>query len=472
MMPRRAAPWLLAMALTGFPVAGAYAQGPARPPTIPFDGVEVFRYVLNNAKLAPVEQIADLDKLDAGDVVLIVFGPTDPLDQVRPLVGDFRKFQARGGSLLVASDYAGALPEWGLRISGDTMHQDRRTAFRGESECPLIAELDRRRPSEFRALLKGLATNRPSYFEADQFKKERRLRILASFPDDTDTWAARKPAEAVPGFREPYILYNTGDADKAGRVMLIPGHGLFANGMLLQRQADNFDFAVDCVRWLSKRPDGEPRRHALFIVDSKVVSSFDVSLKPPIPLPTVQLVNQLLDGIQKEGLVFRLLSGNVSVRPFAGGALVVLTVLLLLCGAAKLAGQRYHVDPQSALLTGAFVRPTRTVPFIAERRLSQLERDALWEEGRALVRQWFFEVFDIPPADWDGPLGQQEPRFEVTGGSWFAQRRLRLKAEALWQLAGQRNPTQMSWSDLVRLIADLKALGEAVQEGRLSEPEV
>jgi len=29
----------------------------------------------------------------------------------------------------------------------------------------------------------------------------------------------------------------------------------------------------------------------------------------------------------------------------------------------------------------------------------------------------------------------------------------------------------MSWSDLVRLIADLKALGEAVQEGRLSELE-
>ena len=70
--------------------------------------------------------------------------------------------------------------------------------------------------------------------------------------------------------------------------MVIAGHGLFTNGMLLQADNDNFEFAVTCLRWLGDGPDG-PRRQALFIVDGEVIQTFDGSLKPPLPplLPPV-----------------------------------------------------------------------------------------------------------------------------------------------------------------------------------------
>ena len=45
--------------------------------------------------------------------------------------------------------------------------------------------------------------------------------------------------------------------------------GLFANGMLLQRDADNFDFTVDCLRWLGQRPDKKPRQCTFDQVEKK-----------------------------------------------------------------------------------------------------------------------------------------------------------------------------------------------------------
>ena len=456
-------PWFLAIVAFGLPRCMAAAQEPKRP-TIPFDGVEVFRYILDNSGLSPIRDIADLKDHESSDVVVILFGPFDRLAEVRRVVGDLRKFQAKGGSVLVASDYPGKLPDWGMRIAGHTMTQDRNTAFRNEPECPLIPKLRAEAPREFRSLTHGIATNRPSYFLLDTVPNWRRP-VLADFPLDTQSNAS----QLAPGW--PYIVYNPGDTERAGRVLLIPGHGLFANGMLLQRDTNNFDFAVDCVRWLSKRQSGEPRRHALFIVDGEVIPTFAVSLKPPlppVPLPTVQIVNWLLDGVQKEGLVFRLLRDNeISVRPWAAAVLVGLTVLLLLYGATRLASQRHHVDPHSALLTGAFAAHGEPDPLAWQQQRSQIERDALWAEGRALVRQWFFETFGIAPGDWDGPLAAQEPAFEVSGCGWWEGRRLRRQAETIWHFAGQRNPRPFSWNDLVRLTADLKALSEAAREGHL-----
>src|SRR5205085_1935806 len=116
---------------------------------------------------------------------------------------------------------------------------------------------------------------------------------------------------------------------------------------------DNFFFADNCLRWLLRGPDDAPRTHVLFVVDGQVTRSFDVSLKPPlppIPLPTVQLVNQLVSGVEREGLVFRILQDHVDVRRVAGITSIGLTILLMVYGIKKLTEQRYHAETRSVLL--------------------------------------------------------------------------------------------------------------------------
>ena len=47
----------------------------------------------------------------------------------------------------------------------------------------------------------------------------------------------------------------------------------------------------------------------------------------------------------------------------------------------------------------------------------------------------------------------------MTGARW--------QIDRLWRLAGQEEPTRFSWRDLVRLTAELQALDQAFQQGRL-----
>ncbi len=241
--------------------------------------------------------------------------------------------------------------------------------------------------------------------------------------------------------------------------------------MLLQTDNDNFRFADDCVRWLREGPQRRPRRHALLLVDGDVVKSFDTSLKPPnlptppIPTPTIQIVNHLLAGIEREGTLFRVLRDTMDVGNAVRFSLVLLTVALLCYGAKKVVEQRHHAEAGALLLTGPHAASPDRSPLARQRFQSQVARNALWEEARALVRAWFHQMGGIPPADWDRPA--LEPCAIEAGGGWWQRRRLRRQVEQLAQFAGHRIPTAYSWVELVRLTKTLEALTAAVRAGQL-----
>ena len=53
-------------------------------------------------------------------------------------------------------------------------------------------------------------------------------------------------------------------------VLVVAGHGMFMNGMMVQSDNDNFDFANNAVRWLRESSTGIRRGGAFFVVDSEV----------------------------------------------------------------------------------------------------------------------------------------------------------------------------------------------------------
>src|SRR4051794_2998376 len=86
-------------------------------PTIPFEGTEVFRYLLHKVgKATPVKSFEEFANLPPEDTTLVVFGGLDPLDRL----GDLLRWQKRGGTILVASDYPdrGHLRPWHLSVAG------------------------------------------------------------------------------------------------------------------------------------------------------------------------------------------------------------------------------------------------------------------------------------------------------------------------------------------------------------------
>jgi hypothetical protein len=479
---RRLAPWLIAAALCAGR-ASAQEAGPL--PTIPADGTDVFAYLLKARGFTPVPSIAHLQNLAAPETVVIILGRPDALQNLRRVVGSLRLFQERGGNVLLATDHPTALADWLLTVANDTVQQDPASAYRHNPECPVIGTLEPTRPAAFHKLPKGLATNRPSYFlePAPLIAARRWLEPLAVFPSGCH--AARSGQRLGLGLQERaavYILLAPEGKGVAGRAVLMAGHGLFTNAMLLQTDNDNFEFALACLRWLGEGEGGQPRRHALLVVDGEVIPSFDNALKPPpppgvppIPVPTIQLVNRLLHGLEREGFFFQVLRDNVNVHRFAQWAVAGLTVLLLLYGAKKLGEQRHHAEAGSVLLVGPFAAPAESSPLLAQRHRSQLERDAFLEQAVALARQWFLEACGIGPADWDrAPRDAREatagpPAAELAGG-WLERFRMRRRLDRVWDLACRRtagSAVRFTWGELVRLTGTLQELRRAIHEGRL-----
>jgi hypothetical protein len=463
--------WLLPLLLALAPAGVAPAQESDEVPTISIDGPDVFCYLLQQRKLTAIPAIEELRTLAQEDTIVILFGEMNVLKKLRPaLGGDLRQYQKQGGSILFASDFRVPLTEWGVVVSGDRIQQEQKQAYRENVECPLIRALEPQQPLEIPLLPRGLATNRPSDFRVNPrtFVNAVALRPMASFGADCAATEAR--IRNAQGGVEPapmrYAYSVRQDAPEHGRALLFAGHGIFTNGMLLQKDNDNFDFAAECLRWLSVRPDGTQRTHALFIIDGGVIPTFDVSLKPPvppIPRPTIAVVNQLLRGMEKEGILFHILGDTVDVQRAVQVGLIALTIGLSFYGAKKLAEQRYHPETGSALVVGPNAAAANIAPLSQQRLQAQVRYDALWGEARALVRAWFFDVGGIALDDGEH---RRVPEFSVAGG-WWQRYRMRRQVSRLAQLAAQREPTPFSWRELVRLSGTLHALRDAVREGRL-----
>jgi hypothetical protein len=463
--------WLAAVVVFGISGLPAAAQDKAKPPVVAFDGPDIFCYLLNSRHFSPILSIDALRSADALDTMVVVFGQFN--------LPEFAAFRQRGGSMLVASDRHDTLIE-GLVVDGRRVIQETEHAYRENRECPRIAALEPDGPADFHHLAKGLATNRPSFFRVEQPTAGRLvhhdgLRAVAGF-DRTCFPDGAKEVRAIvwPNGKVllPYIIAaGEGDAHH-GRAILIAGQGLFTNGMLLQTDNDNFPFAVECLDWLGKRADGKTRKHALFIVDGKVIDTFDVGLNPPplplppIPTPTIAVINHLLHGIEQEGILFRILEDSVNVQSAVRYALILLTLLLVCYGAKKLTEQRHHSESGSVLLAGPYALPPEMAPLARQRARAQVDVGALGAEAQAVVRTWFLETCSVPVSAWESAPASAAPDAFITGGWWDCYRVRRLLTQ-LAVIAGQRGPAVFSWVEMVRLTKTLQGLNAAVQEGRL-----
>jgi hypothetical protein len=464
--------------LLAIPVSPALGQQDDKAPAIPFEGAEVFAYLLKSRGYAPVPTVADLDKQAPEDTVIVLIGR---LDGLNPLVAALRALQVQGFSVLLASDYAHRLNDYNLRIAAGEVQNHFDGVYRGRLGCPLVKEFEPGAPQDLRPLAHGLAMNRPSYF-VTAGERPRGLQLLAGFKIGQHTagrWDVYTGARAMVehAAERPdgwLILPNAYSADRsatvAGRAVLIAGSGMFTNGMLLQPDNDNLPFATECLDWLGQRPDGTQRRHALLIVDGTLMRSFDVGLDPPLPVPpipapTIGIINQLLHGIEREGILFRILEDMADVRLAVRFGLSALTVGLLCYGAKKLTEQRHHSEKGSALLSGPYAVPPDVAPLTEQRARSQIERNALGAEARALVRAWFLEACGMAPGDWDRTPVLPPPEAIVTG--WWQRVRMRRQIARLARLAGPAMPASFSWVEMVRLTKVLQSLTAAVHEGRL-----
>jgi hypothetical protein len=478
MSVRRALSWLLAVGLLAVPVRPALGQPDEHAPAIPFEGTEVFAYLLKSRGYAPVPTVADLHKETPEDTLIILLGRLDGQDG---LIAQLRDLQIAGYNVLLASDYAHRLDAYGVAIAGRDVRTHADECYRQKFGCPLIKALEPNASQALRPLTQGLGTNRPSYF-VPTGPRPPRLQLLAGFKVGRRIGAglvtySSDPAMLEHAVRRPdgwLILPNAyiadSDAQAAGRAVLIAGSGVFTNGMLLQPDNDNLPFATECLDWLGQRPDGTPRRHALLIADGTAISSFDVGLDPrlpmpPIPAPTIGIINQLLHGIEREGILFRILEDMADVRLAVRFGLIALTVGLLCYGAKKLTEQRYHGEKGSALLSGPYAVPPDAAPLSEQRARAQIERNALGAEARALVRAWFLETCGMAPADWDHKPTSPPPEAIVTG--WWQGMRMRRQIARLARLARPSVPTAFSWVEMVRLTKVLQSLSAAVHEGRL-----
>jgi len=457
---------LLVVVCLGMLAAPACAQQDPPPPAIPFDGPDVFCYLLKSRKFTPIRSVEALKDHDADDTLVVIFGV--------PGVPELAAFRDGGGNVLIASDNQGAeLDDW--TVAGKRITQHSAKAYRRNSECPSIGTLEQARPAGLPQLTKPLATNRPSFLQPAQRNdlnhplQRQGISIVARF--DGTCAPAGSNAKGRPRIDMlPYIIAYSEHDKRLGRALLVAGQGQFANGMLLQTDSDNFAFAVHCLDWLGKSPDGRRRTHALFVVDGRVIDSFDVSLNPPPlpipPLPTIALVNRLLQGMEQERIPLHILKSTGDVRTAVRIAIMALTLGLVCYGAKKLTEGRHYSEKGSVLLSGPYAAAPDIAPLVEQRARAQIERNALGAEARALVRTWFLEVCAVPVVEWDRTPARPAPTAVVTGG-WWERYRLRRQLEQLARLAGPAMPASFSWVEMVRLTKALQALSVAMQQGRL-----
>jgi hypothetical protein len=422
------------------------SSGRAQAPTVPYDGTEVFCHLLHQeGRLHPLR---DLLAIDPQQSLLIVFGDLGGLlTNEKLLPGGLEQYWRRGGNILLAGDVLEA-PEraerrvlglWQLRFA--EWVRTPAAGYRGHASCPFIGmdRLARTHPL-FAGMRQGLATNGPRSLRVSA---DSTLQVLARLPTSGAAGVVARGAEPV------YAVASPEAAPRQGRVLVIAGHGIFMNCMLVQRDCDNLLFASNCIRWLRESPTGTPRPLALFIVDGKVIDRFDVSLAPPlppIPLPGAALLDQLLADLEDEDFFRRWLA---SVPGLIGraihGLVITATILLLLYGCKKLLTGRYHLETTEPLSVGLSVRGW------AQRHEEMLARNSFAEPARSLAQAWFRER-GIP---------------DVMVGSFWQRRRLRRQVREAWKLAQPDSTARVSRRRFLALAQSLATLTAAFEAGQL-----
>ncbi len=266
--------------------------------SVPFAGTEAFGHILHSFNFKPISKI---EEAPPEKTLLIVFGNLGVLRQM-----DLDKFREAGGAVLLASDYQADVPQlpFEFKIMGPKVVAGETSAYKGVLLCPVISAEPRLGHPVMWEQRKGLATNSPTFFECS-------LRpvpdLLMKFPT-TCSQESGNPLPQASG----YLAGSGKDAAPGGRFLVLAGQGVFLNGMLIQTDNGNFSFAWNAIQWLSEGPHGR-REYALFIDEvkgeSRVIDQFALPLSKfgGLPMPPLQVINQMLRGLEDENVFNRLL---------------------------------------------------------------------------------------------------------------------------------------------------------------------
>lgn len=430
-------------------------------------GTHAFRGIIHSPKPIPgyekrfdLQPIKEYGPLDPANTTVIVLGGDAPLDRL----GGLRRFVNQGGALLIATDQAVRHPhplsrDFGVEVRGGYVESVRNN-FAGLKDCPLVNIQARDHPL-FRRV-ETIATNRPS--------------VLVAHPASPLQIFARLTPQIEMGNRRRFedYAFMAGGQLGAGRILVIADHSIFINDMMLQADTDNFDFAYNCIDWLS---ESGRRKQVLLIEDGEIVTNFNVSFKPP-PLPklpsqeqVVERVNQLLAEAESKdqfnNVLLGLFGGWGSPRDYAQAVaherilkllLVLLTGALATYGLIRVIAARQRFDRAVPLLATSTGLAVPAQPIHDLRRQALAQGNNCSEVARHLARRC---LESAGCASWD-----VQPRVASRGNPWQRWTMSR-KLRRIWRLASASRPPRVSPRQLQTLTEELEALKGDFASGKI-----
>ena len=474
MNPTPHGPRLLLVAALACAVLPAAARAQDPPLVVDAQGDHAFRYLLKYAGLTPLNRIGDLNDVPPEETVVIIFGNLGCLQQLKQFPGGLRGFVNRGGALLIASDQPDNLElgAFGVVFNGtgvrmpvqvtdvnppNALEPHKELTFGFGEPIVLSPQEWKRHQAEYYKerfiwikndvgkpppLLehcdKGIVTDLPSFITCEEGSEYVPLLLFPPFRYLKGPKEERKPAFAAAPF--PWL--------KDRRALFLSSYSQFWNSAVVQQDTDNWRFMNNTVRWLT---DNKKRKHALFIVDNKVVTNFNVPIGE-LPFPTRRMVNDLLRGLEEENFFNRLLDEELPWSKRIRAVAAVALIGLVLYGFRRYIGARLRQDFSVPLVEAKLAQVEADyVPPAARREQRALRANDFAEAARAVAR----ECFDAAPGrrGADGP-----PR--VVAGKAGARRGLELTVQALWQLAHaarvQPVPAEM-FARIVQMAEQVKA---------------
>lgn len=421
-----------------------------------YDGLDTFANLAFAAKLEPIERLADLALHDPNETLIILLGDNRVLADLEWELAGLTPFLQRGGALLVATDRPdeGRLKDFGLSVNSESVSQPPENSLMGNSKLPVILRGHNSKHPLLVGLRDGLATNNPSFLRGQQTD----LHLLASFQRDAyygwrDRWfAQRLELEATHG----YIWGSPGDAPPGGRRLILAGHGLFMNGMILEN--DNFEFTRRSLNWLAEGPQGR-RRFALIVINGEVLTAFNLPLMPLPRLggPSEPIINAMLDGMQKDRQIDRYLLERFGRDNLLRGVLLTVSLVLLFLGVRRVMQGRHRLDTSVPLLVG-LQGHAALQPLLEQRHAALQEAQNYWEPAQVLIRQWFLEHGALAVPFWEGDA---PPPPLVTAAPPRQAQRLRRLVHQLWQWATSPPQGSLSSRRFLAMMANLEELTQA-----------
>jgi hypothetical protein len=433
------------------------ARAHAQPPnerTIASDGTEVFCQILFHEGLKPIPSLDALAH-DQKDTLLIVLGKPDRWNEMSPA-----QFVAKGGNLLVATDYP-FVSGLNINVRGTRIEQPAPFAYGGKPQCPWVPSAWGDDHPLFAGLHKRIATNCPSSLSLGNGNRD--VRPVLDF----------MRAENGGFSRLTYMAGSSKDAAPQGRILFIAGHGMFMNGMMLQTDNDNFEFAVNAIRWLRAGPNGATRSRGLLMVDGEIVADFNMDLAtrtalplpPQMPIPPVTALNRLIRGMEEERIFHKILRGLLgeSFERVIGVLIAIATFGLLIYGAKKFMEGRFHHETGVPRMVGAAPPLGPGLRRGQQRQLALFDLPDAAEECKQLVHAWMRAEFGVGAQQWtaDTPV-----EFRLAG-AWWPRWRLQRRANEVLPLARNSAMAPVSRGQFSRLIESLTELTEARAAGRL-----